>query len=81
VALPIVATDVGGNGEIVRDGETGKLVSASDAAALAAGMLALLAQPARAATVAQAARVWVEAHGSLENMATRYADLYQASVG
>ena len=44
-------------------------------------MLALLAQPARAATVAQAARVWVEAHGSLENMATRYADLYQASVG
>lgn len=81
VALPIVATDVGGNGEIVRDGETGKLVSASDAAALAAGMLALLGQPARAATVAQAARAWVEAHGSLEKMATRYADLYQASVG
>jgi glycosyltransferase involved in cell wall biosynthesis len=81
VALPIVATDVGGNGEIVRDGETGRLVPASDATALAAGMRELLGQPARAAAVAQAARTWVEAHGSLENMAARYADLYRASVG
>jgi glycosyltransferase involved in cell wall biosynthesis len=84
VALPIVATDVGGNGEIVRDGETGRLVPASDAAALAAGMLALLERPAQAAAMAQAARAWVETHGSLETMAARYADLYRidrAAVG
>ncbi len=77
VALPIVATDVGGNGEIVHDGVTGTLVKARDAAALADALLALVQQPEVAASFGHAARAWVEQHGSLETMAARYADLYQ----
>ncbi|MGY3038765.1 glycosyltransferase involved in cell wall biosynthesis [Rhodanobacter sp. TND4EL1] len=81
VALPIVATDVGGNGEIVRDGDTGRLVPARDPDALAHAMLDLLQDPARAAMLAQAARSWVERSGTLDVMVTRYAQLYQGATG
>lgn len=43
--LPIVATAVGGNGEVVREGETGFVVPPRDSAALAAAMLRLAALP------------------------------------
>lgn len=76
VRLPIVATDVGGNGEIVRDGLTGVLVPPSDPTRLAEAIIALLQQPARAQAVADAAHAWVRTDGSLETMAARYADLY-----
>ncbi len=78
--LPIVATDVGGNGEIVRDGRTGRLVPVRDPATLAGAMLALLRDPLQARALGQAARAWVERHGSLEVMAVRYARLYQGST-
>lgn len=76
VALPIVATQVGGNGEIVRDGVSGCLVPAGDPDALAQAMLGLLRNPQRATALGQAARAWVERYGSLETMAMRYAQLY-----
>lgn len=43
--LPIVATDVGGNGEIVLHGETGFLVPPGDSDALASAMLQLMKIP------------------------------------
>lgn len=76
-ALPIVATDVGGNREIVHEGHTGRLVPAGDPAALANALLALLRDPAAARAMGLSARAWVEAEGSLEAMAARYAALYQ----
>jgi glycosyltransferase involved in cell wall biosynthesis len=79
VALPIVATDVGGNGEIVRDGVTGSLVPAGNPAALADAMLTLLRHPPQARALGQAARAWVERYGSLETMAMRYAQLYDGA--
>lgn len=78
-ALPIVATAVGGNGEIVREGRTGRLVPAGDPAALAAAALALLRVPAEACALGDAALAWVRSCGSLEAMAARYAALYDAS--
>jgi len=78
VALPIVATDVGGNGEIVHDGVTGLLVPPRDPAAMADALIALLEQPIRARALGDAARRWVEVEGSLESMAARYAVLYGA---
>lgn len=77
VALPIVATQVGGNGEIVRDGVNGCLVPAGNPGALAQAMLVLLRNPQRATALGQAARAWVERYGSLETMAMRYAQLYE----
>jgi glycosyltransferase involved in cell wall biosynthesis len=76
-ALPIVATDVGGNGEIVHDGHTGRLVPAGDPPALAEAMLALIQAPQKASACGRAAREWVERNGSLETMAGRYDRLYQ----
>ncbi|HUB91322.1 MAG TPA: glycosyltransferase, partial [Dyella sp.] len=78
-ALPIVATAVGGNGEIVRDGTTGRLAPAENPAALAEAMLALLRHPQHAMALGEAARAWVEQHGSLEAMARRYAQLYRGA--
>lgn len=80
VALPIVATDVGGNAEIVHDGHTGRLVPPGDQLALADAMLALLREPQQASACGRAAREWVEAYGSLETMAGRYALLYRGAM-
>lgn len=77
VALPIVATQVGGNGEIVRDGVNGCLVPAGNPTTLAQAMLGLLRNPQRATALGQAARAWMERYGSLETMAMRYAQLYE----
>ncbi len=76
-ALPIIATEVGGNAEIVRHGETGMLVPSGDPAALAATLGALLDAPALALELGTCARAWVLEHGSLEAMAARYARLYE----
>ena len=45
---PVVATDVGGTGEVVQDGRTGFLVPARDPDALAAALERVLEQPVRA---------------------------------
>lgn len=80
-ALPIVATAVGGSGEIVRDGVNGRLVPASDPPALAAAMIDLLGDPMRAVALGEAARTWVATEGSLDAMAVGYAQLYRTAAG
>lgn len=74
--LPIVATAVGGNREIVGHGRTGLVVPSGDPAALAVALGQLLDDPVRARAMGAAARAWVETHGSLGAMADRYAKLY-----
>lgn len=51
---PVVATDSGGNREIVEDGKTGLIVPPHDPKRLAAALLSLLADPARAHGMGQA---------------------------
>jgi glycosyltransferase involved in cell wall biosynthesis len=46
--VPVVATDIGGASEILRDGETGLVVPPRDPGRLAAAIETLLADPARA---------------------------------
>lgn len=75
-ALPIVATDVGGNAEIVRHDVNGCIVPARDVAALAAAMMAVLNQRERAIAMGRAGRTWVLAEGSFRTMAARYARIY-----
>lgn len=75
-ALPIVATDVGGNREIVRHERNGLLVASGDRAALAAALIKLLASPPLAERMGQAGREWVLTEGSFRTMASRYQRLY-----
>jgi glycosyltransferase involved in cell wall biosynthesis len=80
---PVVATDVGGTGEVVRDGRTGLLVPPRDPAALATAIARVLAQPADAgAAMGRAAReVVVErfsARAMVRQMETLYMQLLHA---
>lgn len=76
-ALPIVATAVGGNPEIVEDGRNGLIVPPGDAAALTAALVALLTDSPRRAAMGEAARHWALANGSVEAMAERYQAVYR----
>ena len=75
-SLPVLATDVGGNAELVLAGETGQLVPAGDVEALAAGLAAMVADSAGAAAMGRAGRTRVERHFSLPAMVSAYQALY-----
>lgn len=74
--LPVVATDVGGNREVVLPGETGTLVPATDPAALAAAILATLSDPIRAAAMGAAGRARAAQFFSLDQTVREYEALY-----
>lgn len=74
--LPVVATRVGGIPDLVADGVTGLLVPPGDAAALAAALGALIADPDRAQTLGAAGRQRVADQWSVAQMVDRYANLY-----
>ena len=78
--LPVVATAVGGNLELVDDGVNGVLVRAGDPAALAQAMRDYLASPARIAAHGRAARQRAEARYSLAAMAQAYATVYERTL-
>lgn len=77
VGTPVVATDVGGSGELVRDGDTGRLVPAGDAAALAAAVLDCLADRAGARAMARRGQALVRERHSLDAAMARTTTLYQ----
>ena len=79
-ALPVVATRVGGNTELVEDGLTGRLVPAADPLALAQAMLAYFGNPALARRQGRAARHRVERTFSLDRMVDNYHRLYLAAL-
>jgi len=77
LGLPIVATDVGGNREVLADGEAGLLVE-PDAGAIATGIRSLLDDPEKARGLARAARNRVENEYTLARMVSRYHEFYKA---
>jgi glycosyltransferase involved in cell wall biosynthesis len=66
---PVVASRVGGLGEVVVDGETGVLVSPGDPASLAEALRGLASAPARRAALGQAGRARVLARYTAARMA------------
>ncbi len=76
-ALPIIATDVGGNREIVVDGHNGMMVPAGDLVRMAEALQQLLVDPQRATSMGHAGRDWALKHASLQAMADRYDALYR----
>jgi glycosyltransferase involved in cell wall biosynthesis len=75
--LPVVATDVGGVGEAVEDGRTGRLVPPRDAGALAEAILDVLREPGRREAMGQAARDAARRRFSAERMVDDVAALYR----
>jgi glycosyltransferase involved in cell wall biosynthesis len=77
-ALPVVASDVGGNGEIVQDGSTGVVVRDRVVEAFVRAFTELAASNERRAQMGRNARHWAERFGSVASMASSYASLYGA---
>jgi sugar transferase (PEP-CTERM/EpsH1 system associated) len=76
-ALPVLATRVGANAELVAEGRTGHLVPAGDAQALAQGVLRMAADPVAARAMGQAGRQLVEQRFSLQAMVGAYESVYR----
>src|SRR5262245_5437576 len=74
--LPVVATRVGANADLMVEGLTGRLVPRADSGALAEAMLAYFADPAAGRRHGKAGRHHVEQQFSLERMVRRYERLY-----
>jgi sugar transferase (PEP-CTERM/EpsH1 system associated) len=74
--LPVIATDVGGNGELVETAVTGTLVPAGDHDAMARAVLAYACDPAAARATGLAGRQRAERQFSLEAMVKRHRELY-----
>ncbi|HEY5366102.1 MAG TPA: glycosyltransferase, partial [Casimicrobiaceae bacterium] len=76
--LPVIATAVGGNGELVVDGVTGVLVPAANSDALARAIASQGGDPHAARDAGCAGRERAERMFSLEAMVERYHQLYDA---
>jgi L-malate glycosyltransferase len=74
--VPVVATRVGGNPEIVRDGETGVLIEPGDEEGLARALEQLMAQEPLRATIAQNARKFARSNFTLDRVTRQYEELY-----
>lgn len=80
VGRPVVATDVGGNRELVRDGVTGLLVPPDDPGALSAAILTLIRDPALGARLAGAGAEFVRENLTVERMVEATERLYSDIV-
>jgi glycosyltransferase involved in cell wall biosynthesis len=73
----VVASDVGGHRELVRDGETGLLFAADDVEALTSCLKQIIANPARRAELAEQGRRYVETERTWDRLTDRYAEIYR----
>lgn len=75
--LPMVVTDAGGNAELVADGERGFVVPPERPELLAGALVRVLADPARARRMGEAARRFVETELGLDRMVAEHDRLYR----
>lgn len=78
--LPVIATAVGGNADLVDDGRTGVVVPASDVEAMAGEIVALASAPAHAAILGHAGRQRVVERFSLQAMVAAYQSVYDQQL-
>jgi glycosyltransferase involved in cell wall biosynthesis len=78
--LPVVATNVGGNSELVIEGETGTLVPAADAGAMANAIQYYINSAQDRHQHSQSGRQRVEATFSMQSMVRGYLDVYDSLV-
>lgn len=79
--LPVIATHVGGNPELVEEGVTGLLVPPAEPDAMAQALLKYLENPLRIDIQGRTARLRAETRFSLEAMAREYLAVYDGVLG
>ncbi len=77
---PVVATDVGGNREVVRHGETGILVPAGNVEAMAEAVMTLLRDPQKAQDMGRCAKSVIDSQFDRASMVRRYEALYENAM-
>jgi glycosyltransferase involved in cell wall biosynthesis len=80
VGVPVIASDVPGNTDVVEHEANGLLVEVDDPASLAAAILRLVDEPDLRERLRQEARRTVETRYSIGHVAERYVDLYRQLV-
>lgn len=79
--LPVVATNVGGNPELITHGSTGMLVAPDDVEALCSALQTYVDNPRLIGLQGGAARRRVEQHFSLQAMVDAYLHVYDELLG
>ena len=79
--IPVVATDIPGNRDLVVHGETGYLVPQNSRSAFAKWTLPLLEDSALAERLGSAGKMRMAAEFSVQRMVGRYLDLYSEILG
>jgi glycosyltransferase involved in cell wall biosynthesis len=74
--VPVVATDVGGNPELVKDGETGLLVPPGDEKQLVEALAHLVRDAGSRAQYANASRKISRSHFHIDEVCRRFEELY-----
>jgi len=78
VGLPVVATDVGGNAEVVVNGKSGLIVPSDDSAALARAMgVVMNMTPAQRDEMGRAGRMHVETNYDIERVLDRWEAIFE----
>jgi len=79
-ALPVLATAVGGNADLVEAGKTGHIVPAADPNAMAQHLVGLCSGPEHARAMGEAGRQRVLAHFSMQAMVSTYQAVYDRQM-
>jgi sugar transferase (PEP-CTERM/EpsH1 system associated) len=77
-ALPVIATDVGGNTDLVSHGLTGEIVPPADEMLLTEALVRMAENPLGAVEMGRAGRLVVERRFSMQAMVGAYQALYEA---
>lgn len=78
--VPVVASDVGGLREVVRNGVTGLLYPVGDVDAMTAGVLSLLDDPTRKEEMGAAAAADARERFAIDTIVSQYEALYRSAV-
>lgn len=76
-ACPVIASNVTGTNEMIRDGQDGIVVPTGDVDQLAEAISALLSSPEKAKEMGENARDSVEQNFDWEQIGKRFADVYR----
>src|SRR5207253_6193492 len=74
---PILATRVGGTGDLILDGETGMHLEPRNVEALANGLIRVLTDRQHAAAMGRRAREWAEQQMTWERVSRTYEQIYE----